>query len=161
MHREAWLILVTILGCDASSIDGTLATGSTGSTNAQGFSAQYILASVQPDPFVPALGFAQKSVIGRCVEIKADGTLVQDILYSQDPPAALTRETDTWSYTLSGTDIVVKDPVGVGAGPAVERIGSTADPQITITRMLRNNGIPVIRSLTFSKITQLNPRCGM
>lgn len=87
--------------------------------------------------------------------------LVQDILYSQNAPVALSRETDTWSYTLSGTDIIVKDPIGVGSGPESKRIGSTADIQISITRLLRNNGLPVIRTLTFSKVTQLDPRCGM
>lgn len=154
------LILLVLIACDTSAIAGTAVPASSGSPSAQNFSAQYILASVQPDPFVPAPGLTQKSVIGRCVEIKTNGTLVQDILYSQDSPAALTRETDTWTYTLSGTDIRANDPVGVGFGPTVQRIGSTTDSQITITRTLRNNGAPAIRTLIFSKVAQLNPRCG-
>jgi hypothetical protein len=154
------LVLLTLFACDTSAVAGTAVPGSNGSSGAQNFSAQYILASVQPDPFVPAVGLTQKSVIGRCVEIKTNGTLVQDILYSQDSPAALTRETDTWTYTLSGTDIRANDPVGVGFGPTVQRIGSTTDTQITIIRTLRNNGLPAIRTLIFSKVAELNPRCG-
>ena len=154
------LLLLAVLGCGTSAVDGTIATGSPGTPNVTGFSAQYILASVQPDPFVPALGLTQKSVIGRCVEIKANGTLVQDILYSQDNPAALTRETDSWSYKLSGSAILATDPVGIGSGPTVQQIGSTTGAQITITRMLRNNGLPVIRTLVFSKVAQVTPQCG-
>lgn len=155
-----WLFVATMIGCDISAIQGTIPTSSPGTTGAQGFSAQYILTSVQPDPFVPAPGFTQRSVIGRCVEIKADGTLVQDILYSQDAPAALLREIDSWTYTLSGTDILARDPVGVGSGALVERIGSTGGTQISITRVVRNSGIPALRTLTFSKVSQLTPRCG-
>jgi hypothetical protein len=154
------LLLLAIFACDTSAIDGTIGGGTNGSPTAQNFSAQYILASVAPDPFVPAAGLTQKSVIGRCIEIKTNGTLVQDIIYSQDSPAALIHETDTWNYTLSGTSILADDPVGIGLGPAVQRIGATTDAQITITRTLRNNGVPVIRTLTFSKVTQLSPACG-
>jgi len=85
---------------------------------------------------------------------------VQDILYSQDNPAALTRETDTWTYTISGTDILARDPVGLGSGPMVSRIGSTAGGQISITRVLRNNGAAVVRTLNFSKVAALTPACG-
>jgi hypothetical protein len=154
------LILLAVAGCDTSAVEGTLATTSPGTPNPSGFSAQYILSSVQPDPFVPAPGLTQKSVIGRCVEIKSNGTLVQDILYSQDNPAALTRETDSWTYTVSGSDILARDPVGIGSGPTVQRIGTTAGAQISITRVLRNNGAPVIRTLNFSKVTSVTPPCG-
>lgn len=154
-------LLPATLACDTSSLEGTLARGSAGNPGATGFSAQYILASVQPVPFVPAPGLTQKSVIGRCVEIKNNGTLVQDILYSQDNPALLLRETDSWTYTLSGTDILARDPVGIGSGPTVQRIGSTAGSQISITRVLLNNGAPVIRTLNFSKVAQVTPPCGM
>lgn len=153
-------LLAAALSCTGSSSETLLGTSSTGTSNPQGFSALYILASVQPNPFVPAQGFAEKSVIGRCVEIKRDGTLVQEILYSQDFPVSLTRETDAWSYTLSGTDILARDPAGFGSGPEVRRIGSTAEAQIIITRVLRNNGLPVVRTLIFSKVASLSSRCG-
>lgn len=154
------LICWMILGCDASPLAGTYGAGSPGTSNPTNFGAEYILAFVEPDAFVPAAGFVQKSVIGRCVEIKPDGTLLQEILYSQNAPAALTREVDTWSYSILGSDIVAKDPVGTGSGPVSRRIGSTTGTQIVITRVLRNNGNPVIRTLTFSRINPLSPRCG-
>ena len=157
-----WAVLLAVVGCDISSVNGTTvgASPGSGSGSNQSFSAEYILSSVQPDPFVPATGFTQKSVIGRCVEIKANGTLFQEILYSQDSPAALTRETDNWSYAISGGDIFVTDPAGFGAGPVTQRIGSTTGAQISITQTLRNNGLPVIRTLNFSKVSQLTPPCG-
>jgi hypothetical protein len=157
---SGFLFPLALLACETSAIAGTIAGGTNGSATAQNFSGQYILASVAPDAFVPASGLTQKSVIGRCVEIKTNGTLVQDIIYTQDTPAALIHETDTWTYTLSGTSILANDPVGTGLGPAVQLIGATTDAQITITRTLRNNGLPVIRTLTFSKVTQLSPPCG-
>lgn len=160
--RARWLLLLLLPACEVSSVSGTTAgiRGGSGTGSSQPFSAVYILNSVQPDPFVPATGFTQKSVIGRCVELKTNGTLFQEILYSQDAPAALTRETDSWSYTISGTDIYVTDPVGFGSGPVTQRIGSTSGSQISITRTLRNNGLPVVRTLNFSRVTQLTPGCG-
>jgi hypothetical protein len=162
--RARWFVLFGLAGCEVASVNGTTVGTSAGagspSGSNQSFSAEYILSSVQPGPFVPATGFTQKSVIGRCVEIKTNGTLFQEILYSQDAPAALTRETDSWSYTISGTDIFVTDPSGFGAGAVTQRIGSTTGSQISITRTLRNNGLPVIRTLNFSKVGKLTPRCG-
>jgi hypothetical protein len=164
MARAAgFLLLIALAACDTSAVEGTLASGTpgtAGSPSVTGFSGQYILASVQPDPFVPAPGLTQRSVIGRCVEIKPDGTLVQEILYSQDSPAALIKEIDTWTYSLSGSVILARDPVGLGSGPVVTNIGSTGDAQIVITRILQNSGAPVIRTLFFSKVSQLTPRCG-
>lgn len=158
--RLRWLALLPILGCEVSAVSGVAGSGTSPGAGVTGFSAEYILASVQPDVFVPAAGLTQRSVIGRCVEIKASGTLTMEILYSQDSPAALIRETDSWPYVLSGSDILARDPVGTGSGPVTQRIGSTTATQITITRVLRNNGVPVIRTLNFSKISSLDPRCG-
>ncbi len=146
-----WLALATALcACGESSLlgiggtDGTGGTGGLGGSTptAQGFSAQYILASVSPTPFVPgSSAFAQKSVIGQCVDIRSNGTMLQSILYTQDSPAQITRETDSWIYTLSGT-------------------GIPGDSQIAITRVLRNDGIPVVRTLFFSRVSQLSRPCG-
>jgi len=159
--RARFLILLALLGCDAAStIGGTSGGLPGGSGSGGGFSAQYILSSVDPDPFVPATGFTQKSVIGRCVDIKSTGSLVQEILYTQDVPAALTKEIDSWAYVISGTDIIVTDPTGFGSGPVTQRIGSTTGSQISITRRLWNNGLPVIRTLNFSKVNGLTPACG-
>jgi hypothetical protein len=140
---------------------GELGTGGNGGNNPtpQAFAAQYILASVAPTPFVPAVGIAQKSVIGQCVDIKSDGTMVQSILYTQDSPAQITRETDTWRYTLSGANIVTQDPLSPAGSPSMI-IGATTDNQIVITRLLRNDGLPVTRTLTFSKLPQGGPICG-
>ncbi|MBA3646491.1 MAG: hypothetical protein H0W63_09965 [Gemmatimonadaceae bacterium] len=159
-NSSIFLFVLALCACGDSTLAGV--SGSTtapGSSPAQPVSAQYILASVQPTPFVPAGGFVQKSVIGQCVDLKPTGTLVQSILYTQDNPALLTRETDTWTYTLSGLDILTRDPLA-GAGAATQRIGSTADAQITITRVFRNNGSAIVRTLIFSKVTQLSTPCG-
>ena len=160
--RARWPVLLALVGCEVASVNGTSVGTSSGSGpgSTESFSAQYILSSVEPNPFVPATGFTQKSVIGRCVEIKPGGTLTQEILYTQDTPAALTSETDSWSYSISNGDIFVTDPAGFGSGPVTQRIGSTTGGQISITRTLRNNGLPVIRTLNFSKVSQLTPRCG-
>ncbi len=155
------LLFVVLAPCACGNSTLTGVSGSAtapGSSPAQQVSAQYILASVQPTPFVPATGFAQKSVIGLCVDIKPNGTMVQSILYTQDNPALLTRETDTWTYTLSGSDILTRGPLA-GAGSVTQRIGSTTDAQVTITRILRNNGSAIVRTLIFSKVTQLSTPC--
>ena len=153
-------VLIGAFACDVSAVAGTAGTLPPSGGSPQNFSAQYILSSVQPDPFVPATGFTLRSVIGRCVEIKSDGTVVQDVLYSQDSPAALLREVDNWTYTLSGTDIMVNNPIGFGSGPVVQRVGSTNGTVISITRVLRNSGLAVIKTLIFSRVSQVDPRCG-
>jgi hypothetical protein len=153
-------LLFTVGGCGNNPLFGELGTSSGGNNPApQGFSAQYILASVAPSPFVPAAGIAQKSVIGQCVDIKSDGTMVQSILYTQDSPAQLTRETDTWTYTLSGSNIVTQDPLSTAGSPSFI-IGATTDNQIVVTRILRNDGLAVVRTLTFTKLAQGGAVCG-
>jgi hypothetical protein len=149
---------------DAGTIIGTAGTGGSGgsggtSPTQQGFQAQYILSSVFPTPFVPAAGITQKSVIGQCVDIRTNGTMVQSVLYTQDNPALIMRETDTWTYTLSGTNIVTSDPLA-GAGATAQAIGTTSSSQISVTRVLRNGGAPVVRTLVFSKVSQLSTPCG-
>lgn len=162
MRRLCALALwLAVTGCGNNPLFGELNDSGNGGNNPapQAFSAQYILASVAPTPFVPAAGIAQKSVIGQCVDIKSDGTMVQSILYTQDSPAQITRETDTWTYTLAGGNIVTQDPLATsGSAPMI--IGATTDNQIVITRLLRNNGLPVIRTLTFTKLVQGGPICG-
>jgi hypothetical protein len=164
MLIDAALAVTLVAGvsaCGNNPLFGELNTdGSGGNTPApQAFSAQYILASVAPTPFVPASGIAQKSVIGQCVDIKSDGTMVQSILYTQDTPAQISRETDTWTYTLSGSNIVTQDPLSTAGSPSTI-IGATTDNQIVITRLLRNDGLSVTRTLTFSKLAQGGPACG-
>ncbi len=166
MRALRWIgLAITLAACgDASAVglDGTSGTGGTGGSTptTQGFSAQYILASVSPTPFVPgSTAFAQKSVIGQCVDIRSSGTMLQSILYTQDNPAQITRETDSWVYTLSGSDILTVDPLA-GAGATTQRIGGTGDAQIAITRVLRNDGLAVVRTLVFSRVSQLSTPCG-
>ena len=120
------VLAALLCGCGNNPLFGILGPSGGGNGAASstpstiGFTAVYILASVSPTPFVPAAGIAQKSVIGQCVDIRGDGTMIQSIVYTQDNPAQITRETDTWTYTLSASNIVTKDPLAGAAATAAD-----------------------------------------
>jgi hypothetical protein len=113
---------------------------------------------VQPTPGVPTAGQGGKNVQQGCMEVRTDGTLIQAVVYLNDATFALSIETETWSYHLVGGEIVVTDPQGLFLG--VTSIGSTGDSQISTNRTLQNAGMPVARTLIFTKVGGLGSVCG-
>lgn len=140
--KRSLFCLLALVGCGGDSTSPTQ------------FVAQYSLFSVLPDWNVPVGGSGSKNITAGCMDFQAGGVLIRRIAYTVTPSGgipSLVNESDTWSYTVQGSDLIVTDPIGNGSVPETKRIAATSDTGFSIYTILRNGGTPASRTLGFRR----------